>query len=128
MERVAQYLIVVYDREQSAGPPVEPGTVAEAVGRSPAATTEMLQRLAEDDLVTYEPYQGVELTPAGRERAAELYDTYRTLSAFFESVLDLDEPEREARELVDTVSPTVAARLDALLLDDEYGQAARGEG
>ncbi|WP_018256525.1 metal-dependent transcriptional regulator [Halomicrobium katesii] len=119
MERVAQYLVVVYDRELTDGSPVEPGTVARAMGRSPSATTEMLQRLADDGLVDYEPYEGVTLTDRGRERATELYDTYRTLSAFFEEVLELESPEREARAVVDTVSPIVADRLDALLLEGE---------
>ena len=125
MERVAQYLVVVYDRERTDGPPVEPGTVARAMGRSPSATTEMLQRLADDGLVDYEPYEGVTLTDRGRERATELYDTYRTLSAFFEEVLKLDAPEREAREVVDTVSPIVADRLDDLLLDGDESVPAQ---
>jgi len=125
MERVAQYLVVVYDRERTDGPPVEPGTVARTMGRSPSATTEMLQRLADDGLVDYEPYEGVTLTDRGRERATELYDTYRTLSAFFEEVLELDAPEREARAVVDTVSPTVADRLDDLLLDGDESVPAQ---
>jgi len=119
MERVSQYLLVVYVREREAGPPIAPGAVARTLDRSPSATTEMLQRLAEDDLVVYEPYEGVELTEQGRARASDLYDTYRTLSTFFEQILDLDDPDREARELADTVSPVVAQRLDDLLLDGD---------
>jgi len=127
MERVAQYLLVVYAHERDGEPPIAPGAVARTLDRSPSATTEMLQRLADDDLVTYEPYEGVALTEQGRERAADLYDTYRTLSTFFEQVLDLDDPDEEARELVDTISPTVAQRLDDLLLGGERVPASPGQ-
>lgn len=127
MERVAQYLLVVYAHERDDGPPVPPGAVARALDRSPSATTEMLQRLADDGLVRYEPYEGVELTEQGRERATKLYDTYRTLSAFFEDVLDLDDPDREARALADTVSPTVAQRLDDLLLGGDRIAVSQGQ-
>jgi len=126
MERVSQYLLVVYVHERDDEPPIAPGRVARTLDRSPSATTEMLQRLADDDLLAYEPYDGVELTEQGRDRAADLYDTYRTLSTFFEHVLDLDDPDREARELADTVSPTVAQRLDDLLLGGDRVAAPSG--
>jgi len=115
----SQYLLVLYVAEQADGPPVSPGHVAGELDRSPAATTEMLQRLENRGLVTYEPYQGATLTADGRERAADLHRTYRTLTRFFREVLDLDDCEAEARQLAGTVSPTVADRLASTLLADD---------
>ncbi|QLH78035.1 metal-dependent transcriptional regulator [Halosimplex rubrum] len=115
MSGVPQYLLAVYIAEHRRSPPVPPGVVAEMLDRSPAAATEMCQRLAEDGLVSYEAYEGVTLTDSGRERAAQLHETYVTVSWFFRGVLDLDEYETEAMELAGLVSPTVAERLAATL-------------
>jgi DtxR family Mn-dependent transcriptional regulator len=75
----------------------------------------MCQRLAADDLVTYEAYEGATLTESGRERAEQLHETYVTVSWFFRSVLELDDYESEAMELAGLVSPMVAKRLAATL-------------
>ncbi|QCS45025.1 metal-dependent transcriptional regulator [Natrinema versiforme] len=118
MTGAPHYLLVLYLAERRDSPPVSPGHVADAVDRSPAATTEMLQRLESRGLVTYEPYEGATLTPAGRDAAEELYETYTTLSQFFHDVLELDEYEREAMELAGTISPVVAERLESALLTE----------
>ncbi|MFW6000554.1 MAG: metal-dependent transcriptional regulator [Halorubrum sp.] len=118
MTREAEYLLALYVAQHRSSPPVPPGRIADAVGRSPAATTEMLQRLEARGLVVREPYDGAALTDAGRERAAEVHETYVALSWFFRDALGLDDHEREAMEMAGLVSPTVADRLADLLLDD----------
>lgn len=118
MTDASEYLLVIYAADRDDETPVAPGRVADAVGRSPAATTEMLQRLEDRGLVVHEPYEGAELTPEGREAAADLYETYRTLSEFFREVLDLENPEDEAMGLAGSVSPLVTERLSAALLDE----------
>lgn len=118
MTEAAQYLLVVYEADRDGETPVAPGRIADAVGRSPAATTEMLQRLEERGLVVHEPYEGADLTAEGRETASDLYETYRTLSEFFREVLDLEDPETEAMQLAGSVSPVVTERLSAALLDE----------
>jgi DtxR family Mn-dependent transcriptional regulator len=118
-----QYLLALYIVENQRSPPISPGTIADRLDRSPAATTEMLQRLSEDDLVDYEPYEGATLTPAGRETAEQLHETYVTLSWFFRDVLDLEEYEREAMELASVVSPTVGTRLlETLPVETDSGE------
>ncbi|WP_050032957.1 metal-dependent transcriptional regulator [Halorubrum halophilum] len=116
--RTARYLLALYIAEHRASPPVSPGRIAEMLDRSPAATTEMLKRLATDGLVAREPYEGATLTDAGRERAADLHETYVALSWFFRDVLDLDAYECEAMEMAGLVSPAVAERLTHLLFED----------
>lgn len=122
MTREAEYLLALYVAEHRSSPPVSPGRIADALGRSPAATTEMLQRLEGRGLVAREPYDGAALTDAGRERAADLHETYVALSWFFRDALGLDGHEREAMEMAGLVSPTVADRLVDLLLDDAPGE------
>ena len=116
MPGASQYLIVLYIEEQRLDPPIPPGRVADGVDKSAAATTEMLQRLADRGLVTYEPYAGATLTARGRDAAADLHERYVTLSWFFRDVLELDEYEREAMELAGAVSGDVSARLTEVLL------------
>lgn len=118
MTDASAYLIVIYAAERNDGTPVAPGRIADTVGRSPAATTEMLQRLEDRGLLVYEPYDGAELTAEGREEATDLYETYRTLSQFFREVLDLEAAESEAMELAGSVSPLVTKRLSAALLGE----------
>lgn len=121
MTRTAQYLLALYIAEHRSSPPVSSGRVAELVDRSPAATTEMLQRLEADGLVDFEPYHGVTLTAAGRERAAGLHETYVALSWFFRDVLDLDAHEREAMEMAGLLGSDVADRLVRLLVGGDDG-------
>jgi Mn-dependent DtxR family transcriptional regulator len=119
MTEAARYLLALYVAQRRRSGPVSPGVIADTVGRSPSATTEMLQRLEERGLVTRESYEGATLTSEGRETAAELYKTYLTLAQFFEQVLELENYEREAMQLTGTISPVVAERLASTLLADE---------
>lgn len=127
MTSESQYLLVVYRASRNATEPISPGRVADELDRSPAATTEMLQRLEARGLVKYEPYEGATLTADGRETAEELYETYVVLSQFFSEVLDLEEPEAEARELAGSVSPVVTERVAETLLEGDAAEPIDGE-
>lgn len=121
-----RYLLALYIAEQRRSPPIPPGDVAATLDRSPSTTTEAFQRLADEGLVSTEPYRGVELTERGRERAATLHETYVTVSWFFRSVLDLDDHEAEAMELAGLLSPTVADRLATALPCEPDGPSPAG--
>lgn len=127
MRTAPEYLLAIYIAQHRGDLPVAPGELGEMVDRSPAAVTEMCQRLAEDGLVSYEPYDGVALTESGHEEAAELHETYVTVSWFFRGVLDLDDHETEAMELAGLVSPMVAERLAAILPCDAGGGTLGGD-
>ena len=111
MTGAPQYLLAVYILGHRDEEPIRTNAVAETLGRSPATVTETFKRLDESGLVDYEPYEGATLTDAGRERAAELHETYVTVSWFFRGVLELDDHDAEAIELAGLVSPAVAERL-----------------
>jgi Mn-dependent DtxR family transcriptional regulator len=65
--------------------------------------------------VGYEPYEGATLTDAGRDRAANLHESYVTLSWFFRSVLELKTHESEAMNLAGAIDPSVADQLTTVL-------------
>jgi DtxR family Mn-dependent transcriptional regulator len=115
MSERSQYLLALYIVEHRRRPPVAPGRVAELVGRTPATAIEAFHRFDDEGLVDYEPYGGVELTRRGRAVAADLHETYVTLSWFFRSVLELDDYEAEAMQMAGVLSPAVAERLASTL-------------
>lgn len=124
MSDAPRYLLAVYTAQRADIDPVPSGRVADAVGKSPSATTEMVQRLESRGLLVYEPYTGVTLTEAGRETAAELADTYVTFVRFFREVLELDTPHCGALAVTGHVSPDIADRLAVSLLDPSVGDEA----
>jgi DtxR family Mn-dependent transcriptional regulator len=126
MSGTDQYLLAIYIESQRGETPVSSGTVADRLDRSAPAVTEMLQRLDDRGLVTCEPYKGATLTTAGHNRAAELHDSYVTLSWFFRSVLDLKTHESEAMEMAGVIDPSVTERLRTILPVDEYESGESG--
>lgn len=98
MSGTDQYLLAVYIEAQRGGYPVSSGAVAERLDKSAPAVTEMLQQLNDRGLVSYEPYAGATLRAAGQDCAAELHESYVTISWFFRSVLELEAHESEAME------------------------------
>ena len=129
MTSPTEYLLVVYVAAERRQEPVSTGHVAEVIGRSPSATTEAFDRLADRGLVRVEPYEGVRLTDDGEAAAAEAYETFTTLARFFRTVLRLPDAEREALAAVDTVDAVVAERIPPppprLLSDAESPDPAR---
>lgn len=124
--RTAQYLIVIYALEHAEGAPVSTGRIGRVLDRSPAAATEMIQRLADDELVEYERYSGVSLTASGRDEAVDLFETHETFCRFFRDVLMLDNYAQEALSLAGVVDPEIARRLETTILppDDTATKSA----
>jgi len=119
MSDADQYLLAVYIESQRSDPPITSGAVADRLDKAPPSVTEMLQRLDDRGLVTYEPYEGVTLTNAGGDRATDLHESYVTLSWFFRSILELETHETEAMELAGVINPSVADRLTTVLPVEE---------
>ena len=79
----------------------------------PASVTGMVQRLAVNELVSYEPYRGVTLTDSGRRVALEMLRHHRLLETFLEQVLGYgwDEVHDEAERLEHVISERFEARI-----------------
>ena len=58
------------------------GRIAEEMNIKPPSVTQMLQKLSEEGLVDYNPYQGAVLTSKGEEKAKALMKSHRTISDF----------------------------------------------
>ena len=113
------YLLAVYMESQRGEPPVASGVIADRLDKSQPSVTEMLQRLDDQGLVVYEPYERATLTDAGRERGTDLHESYVRLSWFFRSVLELESHESEAMELAGVIDSSVTDRLTTVLPVEE---------
>jgi len=110
-----QYVKAIYLVQQVEDGPASTGALAERLGVSPATANEMIGKLAERGLAEHEKYKGVELTDEGVARARRALSTYCIIERFLVDVLDVEEFQREARELESVIDDTVAARLDTII-------------
>ncbi|RLG60397.1 transcriptional regulator MntR [Candidatus Geothermarchaeota archaeon] len=78
----------------------------------PPSVTEMLQKLAKENLVIYERYKKVKLTPKGEKLAKEVIKKHETLKEFLR-ILGVDEKiaEKDACKIEHHVHPETMRRL-----------------
>jgi DtxR family Mn-dependent transcriptional regulator len=119
-DSIEEYLEIIYKLEQEASP-VTTSALAERLGISGASVSEMTTKLAEQGLVTREPYKGVVLTADGRYQALILIRRHRLWERFLTDVLDLpwDQVHEEACRLEHVTSPLVEERLAQFLGEPE---------
>jgi DtxR family Mn-dependent transcriptional regulator len=96
--------------------------IATALGVSQASVTGMCKRLDSLGLVSYEPYQAVELTEAGRAVALENVRHHRLIELFLHRALDMpwDEVHEEAEILEHHISERLEARIAAWLDNPQF--------
>ncbi len=97
--------------------PATTGQVAAALHVSPGTVTSMLKTLSESNLVSYVPYEGVRLTPAGAGLALRVLRRHRLIELFLVRTLNLawDEVHDEAEHMEHAVSDLLVDRMDAYL-------------
>lgn len=112
---VENYLKAIFQlSDGESGRNVSTGQIAEALGVSPGTVTSMLKTLAEGSLATYKPYEGVELTPAGRAIALRVIRRHRLIELFLVKTLELswDEVHEEAENMEHAVSDWLVDRIE----------------
>jgi DtxR family Mn-dependent transcriptional regulator len=116
---VENYVKTIYliASRQGGGEAVGTGELASALGVSPGTVTGMLKTLSEANLATYTPYEGAQLTPAGRRLALKVLRRHRLVELFLARTLDMswDEVHQEAEHLEHAVSEGLIDRIDAYL-------------
>ncbi len=97
--------------------PVTVNAVAGALNVSPVSAHEMVKRLSEQALVTYQPYKGISLSPEGRDIGSAVQRRHRLWERFLCDVLELPwaQVHEEAGRLEHAASPEVTERLAAFL-------------
>ena len=85
-QAMEDYLKAIYKLVELGGP-VTTSALAEYMGVAPASVTNMCKKLAELNLLQYEPYQGVKFTPAGQKLALEVVRHHRLLELYLAEAL-----------------------------------------
>jgi DtxR family Mn-dependent transcriptional regulator len=125
---VEDYLKTIWKLQQRGDASVSTSSIAEQLSVTAAAVTAMIKRLAEQRLVTHEPYYGVRLTGAGELAALRIIRRHRVLELFLQEVLgyEWDRVHDEAERLEHAASDELIERLAKLLGDpsrDPHGAA-----
>lgn len=120
MERnpvMEEYIKRVYQLEQEHARRVRTSEIAEAVERTRASVTHMIQKLDDGGFVDYTEYKGVTVTQAGADVALELIRKHRLLETFLTERLGVAWPNvhEEADRLEHHISDSVTDRLADLL-------------
>jgi DtxR family Mn-dependent transcriptional regulator len=122
-EGAENYAKAIYHLQGRGEDPVHTNAVAERLGVTPASASAMLKRLAEEDLVDYEPYHGARLTRKGERVALETIRHHRLIELFLAEVLGMpwDRVHAEAEVLEHHISEEleelIAAKLGQPALD-----------
>ncbi|MDQ3140854.1 MAG: metal-dependent transcriptional regulator [Bacteroidota bacterium] len=112
------YLKAIYKIAQSTGDQnVSTKNIAKELSTTPASVTDMIQRLSEKELLSYEKYYGVVLTKEGQKLAILLLRKHRLWEVFLHDKLGFtwDEVHEVAEQLEHIQSSLLIDRLDAFL-------------
>ncbi len=95
---------------------VKTSMLADSMGVSAASTTEMIQRLASRDLVTYIPYKGSRLSPEGFARASQIKRRQLLLEMLLSDIIGYDgDVQAAACEMEHSIDSDLEAAIDRLL-------------
>ncbi|GAB4111076.1 MAG: metal-dependent transcriptional regulator [Roseiflexaceae bacterium] len=114
---IEDYLKAIYFVQQRAES-VSTSLLAEQLGGfKPGSVTGMLKKLADQGYVTYTPYYGVRLTPAGERIALEVIRHHRLIELFLVEMLGYswDEVHDDADQLEHVISEKLEERIAAKL-------------
>lgn len=115
-QAVQDYLKAIYEIQQSVER-VATTALASHMEVTAASVTGMLKKLAELKLVTYQPYQGVELTNSGEKIALEVIRHHRLVERYLAEALGVpwDQVDAEADKWEHVLSDDLENRIDAYL-------------
>jgi DtxR family Mn-dependent transcriptional regulator len=111
-DSVEEYLQAIYSFNEK-GKRAKNSDLANLLMVAPASVTQMVQKLADEALVEYEPYQGVVLTGKGMAITQKVVRRHRLLERFLHDFLGLrnDKIHEEACKLEHALSDETAAAL-----------------
>ena len=111
------HLKAIFKIGEKEGKPALTNAIAALMQTSAASVTDMLKRLADKGLITYEKYRGVQLTEEGNRLATALIRKHRLWEVFLTEKLGFswDEVHELAEQLEHVHGNDLVSRLDAFL-------------
>jgi DtxR family Mn-dependent transcriptional regulator len=118
MENYLRAIFEVLEREERA----TTSALAGRLGVAAASVTAMIKKLSQLRLITYEPYQGVRLTPAGERAALEIIRHHRLLELYLSEALGVpwEQVHTEAEKLEHVISEDLEDRIATALGDPAF--------
>ncbi|MDM8526972.1 metal-dependent transcriptional regulator [Anaerolineales bacterium HSG24] len=120
-QAMEDYLKAIYKLQQTMKP-VPTSALAEHMNFSPASITNMCKKLAELNLLHYEPYQGVVFTEAGLQVALEIIRHHRLIELYLAKALNVpwDQVHAEAEKMEHVISEDLEDRMAEALGDPQF--------
>jgi DtxR family Mn-dependent transcriptional regulator len=111
------YLKAIFKIEEKETKPVLTNAIAAEMQTTAASVTDMLKRLSDKQLITYEKYRGVQLTEEGNRLATALIRKHRLWEVFLVDKLGFawDEVHELAEQLEHVHGNNLVQRLDNFL-------------
>src|ERR1041385_2878183 len=111
------YLKAIWKATEQSGENVTTNQLAALVNTRAASVTDMLKKLADKKLISYQPYQGVMLTTKGKRVAIEVVRKHRLWEVFLVNHLNFkwDEVHDIAEQLEHIRSNSLTEKLDYFL-------------
>ncbi len=111
------YLKAIYHLESQSSNGVSTNALAEEMQTKASSATDMIKKLAEKNMISYVPYQGVTLSEAGRAYAVKVVRKHRLWEVFLLEKLHFswDEVHDVAEQLEHIKSEKLTNKLDEFL-------------
>jgi len=111
------YLKAIYHLENKSQGAVSTNAIADAMDTKPSSVTDMVQKLAEKEVLAYIKYKGTSLTEMGKKTAANVIRKHRLWEVFLVEKLNFhwDEVHDIAEQLEHVHSEELISRLDKFL-------------
>lgn len=111
------YIKTIFHLEQESKGEVSTNAIADRMETKPSSVTDMVQKLAEKEVLSYKKYKGTVLTNAGRKIAVEVIRKHRLWEVFLVEKLNFhwDEVHEIAEQLEHVQSDELITRLDKYL-------------
>ncbi|MCB0403111.1 MAG: metal-dependent transcriptional regulator [Flavobacteriales bacterium] len=116
------YLKAIFKLEKSSGAAVSTNSIADLLETKASSVTDMIRKLSDKKLVSYQKYKGVSLTPKGKGIAISIIRNHRLWEVFLVEKLDFkwDEVHELAEELEHVHSEKLTEKLDQFLDYPKY--------
>lgn len=116
------YIKTIFHLEQENKGRILTKAIADKMETQPSSATDMVQKLAQKDLVIYERYKGTNLTEKGTRMAANVIRKHRLWEVFLVEKLQFkwDEVHEIAEQLEHIQSEELISRLDDFLGNPDF--------
>lgn len=116
------YLKAIFHLQQEFSEGVSTNAIADKMETKPSSVTDMVQKLAQKKLVSYQKYRGTTLTSKGSKIAANVIRKHRLWEVFLVDKLDFhwDEVHEVAEQLEHIQSEKLIAQLDRYLGQPDF--------